>query len=714
MDKNAISLYKEVCSNVFADKINDALLCLVTLIATLKNLGIDDKQNSLSLKTEQLSRNLEFILKYAFDAAIDENTFGMLLSTKQDILVIADDVMSHHNTSKFTFINDVDKYKSIYKCKDIRNLFFEIEEINGQRMLSENTNVNTNVNTKRLSEIRCEIFRHLLLCDNFTNDDLELYTRYFDNEFITVSDKCVFTSGLMFGMLNRFCINRFKLILKLCQNHDNRIKVRAATALLLCGYIYNTRLQLYPDVFEEAKRLSATDNLSEVLQHIHCQFIRCKYTQQTQTKLKEDFLDKVDMNNLFGKDDTGINTDIFNKDSISEDTIKEYAQMQFMGEDLLSHTTLFFTNSFFSEISNWFMLLNEESELFNELKTTSSSNQKMLIPLVDNEYISDPDKYGLIYTLQNMPMADTFVNKMMEAKGIDTDSLVMTHDQLALNTNVIRYIIGLSRFYASFSHANSFVNPFNSSLHLYNIAFLPNTNKFIEPIGDLFFEKGAYNETIEAYKKLGDLQTEKSIQKIGLCYQQLEDYTSALAHYNQALLYNGDDVWTLSRKAFCEYKLGNLTEAKSTMVQIIELDPDNITIRKKLANLSLSEKDYDTALKQLYYLEFNLKKEDDDSVIRLIANCLMQSGSLQKAISYFSRISHKHTADLIDIGHISYLEGNMDNMKLCYKKAYEALKDKNEYHSRLQEELAKITLSEQQKKNFSVILNAASFIVRNS
>ncbi|MCR5247286.1 MAG: hypothetical protein K6E14_05820, partial [Paludibacteraceae bacterium] len=74
----------------------------------------------------------------------------------------------------------------------------------------------------------------------------------------------------------------------------------------------------------------------------------------------------------------------------------------------------------------------------------------------------------------------------------------------------------------------------------------------------------------------------------------------------------------------------------------------------------------------------------------------------------------KHTADLIDIGHISYLEGNMDNMKLCYKKAYEALKDKNEYHSRLQEELAKITLSEQQKKNFSVILNAASFIVRNS
>ena len=119
-------------------------------------------------------------------------------------------------------------------------------------------------------------------------------------------------------------------------------------------------------------------------------------------------------------------------------------------------------------------------------------------------------------------------------------------------------------------------------------------------------------------------------------------------------------------------------------------------------------------MKQLYYLEFNLKKEDDDSVIRLIANCLMQSGSLQKAISYFSRISHKHTADLIDIGHISYLEGNMDNMKLCYKKAYETLKDKNEYHSRLQEELAKITLSEQQKKNFSVILNAASFIVRNS
>ena len=130
MDKNAISLYKEVCSNVFADKINDALLCLVTLIATLKNLGVDDKQNSLSLKTEQLSRNLEFILKYAFDAAIDENTFGMLLTTKQDILAIADDVMSHHNTSKFTFVKDVDKYKSIYKCKDIRNLFFEIEEIN--------------------------------------------------------------------------------------------------------------------------------------------------------------------------------------------------------------------------------------------------------------------------------------------------------------------------------------------------------------------------------------------------------------------------------------------------------------------------------------------------------------------------------------------------------------------------------------------------------
>ncbi|MBO4734762.1 MAG: hypothetical protein J5614_00055, partial [Paludibacteraceae bacterium] len=142
MDKNAISLYKEVCSNVFADKINDALLCLVTLIATLKNLGVDDKQNSLSLKTEQLSRNLEFILKYAFDAAIDENTFGMLLTTKQDILAIADDVMSHHNTSKFTFVKDVDKYKSIYKCKDIRNLFFEIEEINGQRMLSDNTNVN--------------------------------------------------------------------------------------------------------------------------------------------------------------------------------------------------------------------------------------------------------------------------------------------------------------------------------------------------------------------------------------------------------------------------------------------------------------------------------------------------------------------------------------------------------------------------------------------
>lgn len=714
MDKNANSLYKEVCSNVFADKINNALLVLVHLIATLKNLGVDDKQNALSLKAEQLSRNLEFILKYAFDATIDENTFGMLLSTKQEILAIADDVMGHHNLSKYTFVNNAEKYKCIYKSKDIRNLFFEIEEINGQRMLNGDGGDITNVNNKRLSEIRCEIFRHLLLCDDFANDDLELYTRYFGNEFISVSDKCVFTSGLMFGMLNRFCINRFKLILRLCQNRDNRIKVRAATALLLCGYIYNTRLQLYPEVFEEAKRLSATDDLSEVLQLIHCQFIRCKYTQQTQTKLKEDFLDKVDMNNLFGKDDMGINTDIFNKDSISEDTIKEYAQMQFMGEDLLSHTTLFFTNSFFSEISNWFQLLNEESELFNELKSTSADQLKMLVPLVDNEYISDPDKYGLIYTLKSMPMADTFVKQMMNAKGIDTDSLKITHDELALNTNVIRYIIGLSRFYKSFTNASSFVNPFNSSLHLYNIAFLPNTNKFIEPVGDLFFEKGAYNETIEAYKKLGSLQTEKTIQKVGLCYQQLEDYSSALAHYNQALLYNGDDVWTLSRKAFCEYKLGKVAEAKATMVQIIELDPDNIAIRKKLANLTLAEKDYDTALKQLYYLEFNLKKEDDDSVIRLIANCLMQSGSLQKAISYFSRISHKHTADLIDIGHISYLEGNMENMKLCYKKAYEALKDKDEFHSRLQEELAKITLSEQQEKNFSVILNAASFIVRNS
>ena len=116
--------------------------------------------------------------------------------------------------------------------------------------------------------------------------------------------------------------------------------------------------------------------------------------------------------------------------------------------------------------------------------------------------------------------------------------------------------------------------------------------------------KNAFKRAVGRLLKAGKINiTEKSIQKIGLCYQQLEDYSSALAHYNQALLYNGDDVWTLSRKAFCEYKLGNLAEAKSTMIQIIELDPDNITIRKKLANLSLSEKDYDTALKQLYYLE---------------------------------------------------------------------------------------------------------------
>ncbi len=198
----------------------------------------------------------------------------------------------------------------------------------------------------------------------------------------------------------------------------------------------------------------------------------------------------------------------------------------------------------------------------------------------------------------------------------------------------------------------------------------------VEPSGEAFFELGKalffneeYDESIEWLQKSDDFRSDAYL---GLNSYRKKDYESAICHFERFSKENENET-VLSYLMISYEKIGKWNEAVRTGERLLEMNPDNRSVKVRLADCHFKVKEYQKSLdyidelkeqqkfpnylyeikdKELKYKRgmalFNLKRYDETieelkgiksiEAYRLISKAYEKIGKPSRAIRYLWRI----------------------------------------------------------------------------
>ena len=148
-----------------------------------------------------------------------------------------------------------------------------------------------------------------------------------------------------------------------------------------------------------------------------------------------------------------------------------------------------------------------------------------------------------------------------------------------------KYIQDLYRFFKLNRHRVDFNNPFEGVLNLADINVLEDDlsdSELLSLISEFYFKRKFYSEALIAFNKLESIQPPSAqlYQKMGFAMQQLGDINAALRYFEQAELFDGENIWTLKHIAVCYKQKQNYAQAIEYFKRVELLSHGNRTEKK--------------------------------------------------------------------------------------------------------------------------------------
>lgn len=691
--KEIISTYREICNLILNRQIKSSFDKLDVLVSSLQNGAWADRK-------EELETNYKFMLQYTANGVSDPQQESIYASIQLQALDLADcvtDALLERDSSNFVYSQK--RIFCINNQPDIESIIKELESFHLNEsladLLQESQIASNEDYCKNHDRLLSGTFNRLWLTSKYKSDETELCRRLFESPSFDVTDKCVLVSAVTLGLMQMFDEAKFNILFKAFADSDALIRQRALVGILLCMYIYQKRLELYPNVTGQFNCILSDKSNIDNVKNTVIQIIRSKETEGLTKKIKEEFIpdmmkvspiiqEKINLKDLMDEslfvDKNPEWEELFDKNGIT-DKINQFTELQIEGADVFLGTFSSMKNyPFFYDICNWFLPFKPTHSAVKEL-FKDKEIENAFMPMMRASLLCNSDKYSLILSLLELPAS--YKEMMMKSLNMQKGQLEdMAADDKILqkfnNANTItnQYVQDLYRFFRLHSRKKEFSDPFKLSFKFHKLPSFQNIEDRASVIrfwGEFFFSKNFFEEALSVFEELKEefpLDAELH-QKTGYCYQQALEFEKAVECYRQAYLIKPDNIWNLKKIAFCYRKLGDSQNALNAYLDAEHIEPDDLSLQLNIGQCHLELKQYEEALSVFFKIEY--LSPNNPKVRRSIALCSFLTGKVEQAKKYYNKIEDKTYNDWINIGHTELCLNNRNEAVNAYAQSMRML-----------------------------------------
>ncbi|MCD4697968.1 MAG: hypothetical protein K8S16_17225 [Bacteroidales bacterium] len=703
MDKKSVERnYQRIENYVHTKRLKDAL-------DLLKDLVIDSRRGDFISQYESLDNTYENLLKYSVEGIKDpekDNIYHRLLISVLELADVA--LQSAYTNYSDQYIYRLKK-KIDFESKQIKeeainnidNLVFD-DELSDVLESSIDGVKDEKEDYENHQEIMRNLFNLIWLTDKFFDSDEKMISSIMEGRNFQWHERSIIISAITVSAIRCFDLRKINLLIDYVSDENDQVSHRALVGLFIIFYMYDKRLELYPQLLDRVQILAKNKHLQKNIELIAIQFLKSKETEKITKKLQEEILpemvkfqpklrDKLDLDNILSTDFTeDKNPDwehVFEEAPDLLDKLQEISKLQMEGADVFMSTFARLKHfRFFNDIINWFRPFYKENfEINHALESENPTfNKGMLLNgLSQSFFMCNSDKYSFCLNIPQMP--DIQKSMMLEMFNAEIESIkeLQKEDEILNKSAGVKsiysqYIHDLYRFYKLHPLRNEFLDIFNMKFDFYNCKFIQiliQDDNILRNIAEFFFEKEYYDLAAEVYIQFnnkGDNSLE-IFEKIGYCFQKQKKYKEALSYYKKAELYDSNRAWNLKKIALCYRHLKKYDESLKYYLEVEKLEPDNLYVQTYIGHSYLDLKEYENALD--YYFKVEFLAEENKKVLRPIAWCLFVTGKLERAKKYLDQLIKEdaNKYDFMNQGHVEWCLGNpsvaVKNYKLSINRS---------------------------------------------
>lgn len=691
----SVNLYERIVGQVIHTNLREAFVNLSYLI----------QQNGFGLAFDQLNElesNYRYLLKFRLEGVPDPGREKVYADLKRRTLNLADE--SFH----------------LWMCKHSPQLYFDavrafmtadspglnelrdeckhqVEELVMAEIISDETVRNETIYrlSRKRERLSAEVFNRLLVTGNWSEQDLPDYKQLFTDLDVLDHEKALFVSAILLSLLHLFDEEKILLLIDLCLYQEPEVSQRAMVAAVIVMYLYDGRLDLYPNIGLKWEALMETEGMRVALERVSYQLIRSKDTDNVTRKMQEEILPEM---TRFGsaiqdkliQDEADDATEDFNPDwkNMMENPgfsakMQEFSDMQMEGVDVYMST---FSGQkfypFFQELSNWFLPFYSTHSSLRELFSSQDKGAGIVEMVLRSGFLCSSDKYSFCFNILQLP--SSYRSSMANNLGAETENYEeLRKAEAAMNPKYIheqlsnRYIHDLYRFFHLHNRKRDFKNLFTLPLELFNSRILGaslSREEFLRKVSTLYFKQKNVKNALSVLELLIKKHPSDAelLQKKGFCLQQLDNRKEALEAYLQADLVQPDSLWTLKRIAACYRLEKNTQKAIDYYRKAMKLAPNDVLLTFNMGHALVESGDYATALQ--HYFKAEILSEESLKTWRPIAWCSLMTGKYEQAETYYRKILQKTPSieDYLNAGHLEWCKGFPLKAIERYKKGIRA------------------------------------------
>lgn len=516
------------------------------------------------------------------------------------------------------------------------------------------------------------------------------------NSAIQLNDKLIVISAITLSCLEEFHPLKYKILLSLLDNTSAEIKARAAVGTVIIAYKKNSIINFFPELVSQIKIVSDNSNNCSLICSTWFNIQRCIESLDIEKMMTQEILPtivKQSQKALEEIDDINPDWEKLSSNTQLQDKIEKLNQLQQEGADVyLSTFRHLKSGAFFNEAVNCLRPFDINIPQVQNVLSGISDKHNTLSSLIEKSVMMcNSDKYSLCFTLASVGgnQYSMLLNQLEEQNEFVNSSLksqIETMSGLALTESMIRiYIQDLFRLFAL-----QWKN--NKNRQIYNV--FENEDNFItesvlkeiladtalqNKLLDFYIRKGYYDKAfklchIMEQSNNPDTLNYKFFQKYGYAAERRKDtdsnhWNTVLALYSKADLLNSDQVWTWKHLANTYGHLGMWSKSAEYWNMVLDNQIDNVSTVCNAAHALTMSGNIDKAL-QLLYKAFYLNADSID-IIKEIAVTETLNSNIDNAAKYWNKVelSNMSASDLIQLGHLHYISGNIPIAFETYSKA---------------------------------------------
>ena len=699
--QDIVKLKKDILFNLSKRQVKNAIELLQRLAVNLQNWQISEKLN-------ELDSNYKFMLHYFVEGVKDDQRDRVYLNLLRTLYEIADDATNEllkGQSSNLFFerrrMADLRPKTSIEEFRiQLRNVS---ETIFLESLLDESSTKHTRLRDLAAQKecLEADLFNSVFISPRSGDPDYEQYIGFIDGMDVSSRSKGLLLSALTMNILHCFDSKKTQVLLYAAKADDLLVRSRALVGLVIVVQMYDVRWGLYPELGCMLDELSENPDFRKSVTNVVVQLIRSRETEKITKRLTEEIIpEMMRLNNVAGRklnieELMSGDADFMDKnpdwkkefdESGLADKLQEYSNLQLEGADVFHSTFSNLKNfPFFAEMSNWFLPFDVSYSELRGVFAEGNKNALLNAAVTDSHHMCDSDKYSFCFSLLQIPSAQR--EMIMNQLGAESEELKkIKNDSKGINPGIEeeiltnQYIQDLYRFFKLYSLRNNFFDIFRLKLNFYDkktIAPIISGQENMKRIARFFFDKNNFKEALDVYYRLTEIEVENSDmwQKIGYCYQMLENQEAALDAYHKADDLMPNNPWLMKRLAQLYRSMKVPAKSLEYYRKALRLTPDNLNIELNIGHCYLELKDYEKALNS--YFKVEVLDSKNEKALRPIAWTAFLLHRYDLSLKYYEMIlKNKPTVhDFLNAGHVNLCEKKLKEAVDCYKSA--ALLEKN-------------------------------------